>query len=139
MDRRTPVWVSENIAEAAAFTGRRVVLIASGDMSHRLTLGAPFGFSARGLDFDGWMLDTLRRGDYRSLLKLDPGLMKGEAADDALDSVLVALGAVGFSINRGAEVLNYERPFGVGYGVAILYSEEKGNPQEPTDMPWPHS
>ena len=137
MDRRTPVWVSENIAEAAAFTGRRVALIASGDMSHRLTLGAPFGFSARGLDFDGWMLDTLRRGDYRGLLKLDPGL-KGEAAEDALDSVLVALGAVGFS-STGAEVLNYERPFGVGYGVAILYSEEKAYPEEPTDMPWSHS
>ena len=68
------------------------------------------------------MLDTLRRGEYEGLLKLDPGLMM-EAAEDALDSVLVAVGAVGFS-STGAEVLNYERPFGVGYGVAILYSEE---------------
>jgi len=47
----------------------------------------------------------------------------GEAAEeDALDSLLVALGATGFNAN-GTEVLSYEGPFGVGYGVAILYSE----------------
>jgi hypothetical protein len=55
-------------------------------------------------------------------LEFDPELEK-EAAQDALDSVLVAAGAIGFSAT-GAELLHYEGPFGVGYGVAILYSQE---------------
>lgn len=113
--------LGETIAEAAASTGRRVALIASGDMSHRLAVDGPLGFDPRGLEFDRWVIDTLRRGQYRDLLKVDPELEKA-AAQDALDSVLVALGAAGFSA-AGAEVLNYEAPFGVGYGVAILYSD----------------
>lgn len=98
-----------------------MTLIASGDMSHRLTANAPCGFDRRGLEFDRCLIDTLRRGDYRALLKFNPELEK-EAAQDALDSVLVALSAVGFE-SAGAKVLNYEGPFGVGYCVAILYSD----------------
>jgi MEMO1 family protein len=111
----------EAIADAAANTGRRVAFIASGDMSHRLTSGAPNGFDARGAQFDQWLIGTLRRGAHRELLDFSPELE--EAADeDALDSVMVALGATGFNAT-GTEVLSYEGPFGVGYGVAILYSE----------------
>jgi MEMO1 family protein len=116
------VRLGETIAQAARSLGRRVALIGSGDMSHRLTADAPFGFDSRGAEFDQWFIKTLRCGEYRNLLEFDPELEK-EAAQDALDSVLVAAGAVGFSA-AGAELLHYEGPFGVGYGVAILYSEE---------------
>ena len=64
-------------------------------------------------------MGTLRRGGYRELLDFRQDLEEA-AAEDALDSVLVALGATGFNAN-GTEVLNYDGPFGVGYGVAILY------------------
>ena len=111
----------EAIADAAVRLGRRVAFIASGDMSHRLTLGAPYGFDARGAEFDQWLIGTLRRGGCRELLDSSADLEK-VAEEDALDSVLVALGATGFNAN-GTEVLSYEGPFGVGYGVAILYSE----------------
>ena len=111
----------EAIADAAANLGRHVAFIASGDMSHRLTLGAPCGFDARGAEFDRWLMDTLRRGGYRELLNFRQDL-EDAAAEDALDSVLVGLGATGFNAN-GTEVLNYDGPFGVGYGVAILYSK----------------
>ncbi len=75
----------------------------------------------RGAEFDEWLIGTLRRGGYRELLDFSPDLEK-VAEEDALDSVLVALGATGSNPN-GTEVLSYEGPFGVGYGVAILYSE----------------
>ena len=108
----------EAIADAAASTSRRLAFIASGDMSHRLTLGAPCGYDARGAEFDRWLIDTLRRGGCRELLDFRQDLEEA-AAQDALDSVLVALGATGFNAN-GAEVLNYDGPFGVGYGVADI-------------------
>ncbi|HEY5743100.1 MAG TPA: hypothetical protein VIS99_11215, partial [Terrimicrobiaceae bacterium] len=65
-------------------------------------------------------ISCLRRGDYRALVEFDPDLER-EAAQDALESTLVAAGAIDFE-NAGAEVLSYQAPFGVGYGVAILYS-----------------
>jgi aromatic ring-opening dioxygenase LigB subunit len=106
------------VAEAAADIGRRVAFIASGDMSHRLTAGPTS--EARGSEFDDWLLGTLRRGAHHELLDFNPDVRKA-AAEDALDSVLVGMGAIGFKA-AGREVLSYEAPFGVGYGVAILYS-----------------
>jgi aromatic ring-opening dioxygenase LigB subunit len=109
------------IAEAAAKDGRHLAIIASGDMSHRLTPEAPCGFDERGARFDEWLMGTLRRGRCHELLDFDADLTEA-AAEDALDSILIALGATDFKAS-GSEVLSYEGPFGVGYGVAVLYSE----------------
>ncbi|HEY5812019.1 MAG TPA: class III extradiol dioxygenase subunit B-like domain-containing protein [Terrimicrobiaceae bacterium] len=120
IERINPVVFGEVLGKAVAMAGRRVSLIASGDMSHRLTADAPCGFSKCGREFDEWLISCLRRGDYRALVEFDPDLER-EAAQDALESALVAAGAIDFE-NTGAEVLSYQAPFGVGYGVAILYS-----------------
>jgi aromatic ring-opening dioxygenase LigB subunit len=120
-DHLKVVEFGEAIAAAAIGVGKRVAFIASGDMSHRLTSGAPCGFDARGAEFDQWLIGALRRGRYRELLDFSPDLERA-AAEDALDSVLVAFGAIGFNAT-GTEILSYDGPFGVGYGVAILYSE----------------
>jgi MEMO1 family protein len=117
-DRNTLVALGETIAEAAASTRRRVALIASGDMSHRLTAGAPLGYDPRGREFDCWLVDILKRGAYRDLLQLDPHL-EGSAGQDVIAPLLVVLAALRFSA-AGGELCSYEAPFGVGYGVAIL-------------------
>ena len=44
--------LGEAIAAAARRAGRRVALVASGDMSHRLQPGAPAGFHPRAKEFD---------------------------------------------------------------------------------------
>ena len=121
-DQKAVLAIGEAIAEAAGSADRRVSLIASGDMSHRLTTHAPLGYDPRGLEFDAWLVETLRRGAYRNVLQLDPELEQA-AAQDAIAPLLVVLAAVEFSA-AGAEFLNYEGPFGVGYGVAILYCDE---------------
>ena len=130
LGRTSLLTLGEVIAEAATHLGKRVALIASGDMSHRLTEDGPIGFDSHGLAFDQWFLETVRRGDHRQLLECDPEL-EAEAAQDALDSALVALAATEFSAT-GTEVLSYEGPFGVGYAVVILYREAFPMP----DTPW---
>jgi aromatic ring-opening dioxygenase LigB subunit len=117
-DQKTVIALGETIAEAAGCTNRRVALIASGDMSHRLTIGAPLGYDPRGREFDAWLVNALRRGAYRDLLQLDPQLDES-AAQDVIGPLLVVLAALEFSA-AGSELLSYEGPFGVGYGVAIL-------------------
>jgi aromatic ring-opening dioxygenase LigB subunit len=107
------------IASAAATFGGRMALIASGDMSHRLTPTAPCGYEPRAREFDRWLVGTVRSGDYHRLCKADHKL-ESLAAEDSLDSLLVACGATGFD-STGHEVFSYEGPFGVGYGVAVLF------------------
>jgi len=107
------------VAGAAAQLGRHVAVVASGDMSHRLTPNAPAGYEPRARDFDRQFIACLRRGAYRDLQQLDPQLRQA-AGEDALDSALVAVAMVGWNAT-GHEVLSYEGPFGVGYGVAVLF------------------
>jgi MEMO1 family protein len=107
------------IAGAARKSQRRVALVASGDMSHRLKPGAPSGFHPQATDFDRAFIDRLRASDYRGILRLDAELQE-LAAEDVVDSTVIALAAVDWN-STGAEVLSYEGPFGVGYGVAVLY------------------
>jgi AmmeMemoRadiSam system protein A len=113
------VELGQAIAAAAQRTGRRLAVVASGDMSHRLQPGAPAGFHPRAQEFDHAFIACLRAGQYRRLQDLDADLQE-LAAEDAVDSTLVAAAAVNWNAT-GHEVLSYEGPFGVGYGVAILH------------------
>ncbi len=118
--------LGEAIAAAANTRHRRVAIIASGDMSHRLTANAPCGFHPQAHQFDESFIQLLRTGDYRGLQTIDPELRE-LAAEDAVDSTVVAAAAVDWK-TTGHEVLSYEGPFGVGYGVAILFAKELNSP-----------
>ncbi|MGD1083111.1 MAG: class III extradiol dioxygenase subunit B-like domain-containing protein, partial [Verrucomicrobiota bacterium] len=113
--------LGQAIAAAAQASHRRVAIVASGDMSHRLTAGAPCGFHPQGRQFDEAFIGLLRGGDYEQVGKMNPELRE-VAAEDAVDSTLVAAAAADWK-STGHKVLNYEGPFGVGYGVAILFGE----------------
>ncbi|HMM05573.1 MAG TPA: AmmeMemoRadiSam system protein A [Clostridiales bacterium] len=104
------------IAKTAADLGRSTVVIASGDLSHKLTADGPYGFAAQGPKFDALTMDALDKGDFLTLLKMDPALSEG-AAECGLRSFWIMAGALdGKAVESKA--LSYEGPFGVGYGVA---------------------
>ncbi|HEY6166440.1 MAG TPA: AmmeMemoRadiSam system protein A [Verrucomicrobiae bacterium] len=111
--------LGEAIAAAARRLGQFIAVIASGDMSHRLKPGAPSGFHPRAQAFDFALIDLLKRGAYREVPKVDAELQE-LAGEDVMDSTTAALAAVNWNAS-GHEVLGYEGPFGVGYGVAILH------------------
>jgi AmmeMemoRadiSam system protein A len=115
------------IATAAGASHRRIAVVASGDMSHCLTPEAPCGFHPQAKQFDETFIRLLREGAYHEIEKINPGL-RDQAAEDAVDSTLVAAAAAGWR-STGHKVLNYEGPFGVGYGVAILFMENS-NPAD---------
>jgi aromatic ring-opening dioxygenase LigB subunit len=98
--------------------GRKVLLIASADMSHRLTPEGPSGFSPRGKEFDDKLVELVKNYDVNGILKFDPDLAE-DAGQDALWSIAILLGALdGKQVKP--EVLSYEGPFGVGYMIAAL-------------------
>ena len=111
--------LGEAIAAVAQERQRRTAIIASGDMSHRLTPAAPCGFHADGRRFDETLIALLRQGAYREVARIDSDLEE-TAAEDAADSCRIAVTAAGYR-TEGHEVLSYEGPFGVGYGVAVLF------------------
>lgn len=106
------------VRRAAESLGRRVALLASGDMSHGLTRDAPSGYMPRGKDFDSLMVRLLAIPDVEGIVKMDPGLI-AQAGECGYHSIVMMLGALdGYDVK--AEVLSYEGPFGVGYLVASL-------------------
>jgi AmmeMemoRadiSam system protein A len=118
---QTEVLFGEVVREAARATGERWAVLASGDMSHRLTEDAPLGFDPHGRRFDDAFVDFVRSGDLRSAIGLEPRLTD-RAGEDVVQSAAVAAGSIAFR-TRGLKVFSYEGPFGVGYLEALLYSE----------------
>ena len=92
-------------------------LLASGDLSHRLTPGAPAGYSPTGKNFDAAVVDALSSADPRKLLDLAPQ-EREEAGECGLCSVMGMLGFCRAS-GRTINVISYEGPFGVGYCNAL--------------------
>jgi aromatic ring-opening dioxygenase LigB subunit len=92
-------------------------LLASGDLSHRLTRSAPSGYSPAGKKFDAAVVAALSSADPRPLLDLTPEETE-DAGECGLRSVMEMLGLCR-ELKSGAknaiEVLSREGPFGVGY------------------------
>lgn len=104
------------IKEAVMNTNKRVALIASSDLSHRLTSDAPGGFSPAGKQFDDAVLFALQGRNTTALLNLDPAVVH-EAASCGWYTLIMLLGALQ-RVNYELSVLAYESPFGVGYLTA---------------------
>jgi AmmeMemoRadiSam system protein A len=116
-------WPLSRFVEFGAWLQRRLanrpaILIASGDLSHRLTPDAPYGFRAEGPVFDRLVIDALRTRSWEQIEALDPDLVE-EAGECGLRPLAILLGA-GRAANLTSQVLSYEGPFGVGYPVVAF-------------------
>lgn len=110
------------VQAAIGMVDKRVAVIASGDLSHRLTREAPAGYSPRAAEFDRQVMAAVASLDVKALFALDGELIE-EAGECGLRPVCFLMGVVG-GLNARSEVLSYEGPFGVGYGVALLTVKE---------------
>lgn len=104
------------VEAACKKTGTEAVMIASGDLSHRLVKNGPYPYSPMGGKFDRRLMEVLSQGDFKGLFQLE-GNMVAEAGECGLRSIYILAGALDGNSAR-AEFLSYEGPFGVGYGVA---------------------
>lgn len=105
----------EAIKEACFSLEKKYAIIASGDLSHRLSRNAPAGFSPKAKEFDKKLIQLLKKQNIEGLLNLDQSLID-DAAECGLRSILVLMGAIQ-NMNYDFQVLSYESPFGVGYLV----------------------
>ena len=106
------------ISAVADRLGRRVAVVASGDLSHRLKDDGPYGYKPEGPQYDDRIMNLMGRGDFGGLLGFGDDFC--EAAGEC--------GHRSFTIMAGcfdgraveARRLSYEGPFGVGYGVCTF-------------------
>ncbi len=106
------------IQDAVGVCERDVCVIASGDLSHRLSQDGPYGFHPMGPKLDKQIMALIESGDVEGFFNMDP-VMVEEGGECGLRSVIVAMGTLdGYDLHP--RVLSYEGPFGVGYGVAIF-------------------
>lgn len=101
------------IARAAKAAGKRVCVIGSGDMSHRVNEESPYGASPDGPRFDKAIVRAFERDDAESLLSLDETSCE-QAAECGFRSIIALLGVFE---NPRLELISYEAPFGIGYCV----------------------
>jgi len=95
-------------------TGTSLGMIASGDLSHRLTPDAPAGFHKDGAVFDHLLVQSLKENNPDIIMHADKGIFVN-AGECGLKSALFFMGCA----EKGKiDVLSYEGPFGVGYCVA---------------------
>ncbi|MBM7581597.1 AmmeMemoRadiSam system protein A [Caldicoprobacter guelmensis] len=111
------------IQEAVRACAKDVCVIASGDLSHRLSQDGPYGFHPMGPKLDKEIMAIIESGDVERFFNMAP-VMVEEGGECGLRSIIIAMGTLdGYDLHP--RVLSYEGPFGVGYGVAIF---ERGKP-----------
>lgn len=91
------------------------VVIASGDLSHKLKDTGPYEYDENGPIFDKKLLSLLEDGDAKGVFNMDSKVVE-QAGECGLRSLYILLGTLDSSKFKGL-LLSYEGTFGVGYGV----------------------
>ncbi|MEN6418693.1 MAG: AmmeMemoRadiSam system protein A [Clostridiaceae bacterium] len=97
---------------------RDIVIIASGDLSHKLLESGPYGYAEEGPMFDKAIIKAMADGDFFTMMTFDPHLCDA-AAECGLGSFEIMAGAFD-RVRVNSELLSYEGPFGVGYAIAAF-------------------
>lgn len=118
IDKKELFAFGEIIRAASENLGKKVAVIASGDLSHRLTLDAPAGFNPEAKKFDEQLVQLVAGNDAQGIMNMDPQVVE-KAGECGYRSVIILLGALN-GLQVTPEVLSYEGPFGVGYMVATF-------------------
>lgn len=107
------------IQKAVADTNRRVVFVASGDLSHKLQDYGPYGFSKEGPVYDERIMDVAKRAAFGEMFDFKEDFCE-KAAECGHRSFVIMAGALdGKEIK--AEVYSHQDVTGVGYGIASFY------------------
>ena len=103
------------ITKTAEKLDRRIVFVASGDLSHKLKEDGPYGFAKEGPRFDQEITQAMKDCDFLKLMEFQPDYCES-AAECGLKSFIILAGALSGK-KLSSDFLSYEGNFGVGYAV----------------------
>ncbi len=98
---------------------RRVVYVASGDLSHKLQEYGPYGFAKEGPIYDEKIIDVMKDAKFEELLKFDEDLLE-KAAECGHRSFIMMSGALE-NTKVNPRFYSHQDVTGVGYGICSYY------------------
>lgn len=102
-----------------------VVVIASGDLSHKLKPGAPAGFDEHAEKFDKKFVELIQNNELDKIKDMDKSLI--QRAGECGHRPMVILTGILSDYEIESDLKSYEGPFGVGYAVASFKILSGGN------------
>lgn len=116
--------LGQMIKEAAESLDRNVVIVASGDLSHKLQEYGPYGFAREGPQYDERIMDVCGRGAFGELFDFSENFCK-KAAECGHRSFVIMAGALD-GVKIDAKALSHQDVTGVGYGICTFYPAGSG-------------
>ena len=111
------------IQRAVEETGRKAVLVASGDLSHKLQEYGPYGFAKEGPEYDERIMDAAGRAAFGEMLAFDEHFCE-KAAECGHRSFVIMAGALD-GLEVEAKAYSHEDVTGVGYGICSFHPKGK--------------
>lgn len=111
------------IRKTAHKLGRRLAVVGSGDLSHKLKPEGPYGFAMEGPEYDERIMDVMGRAAFGELLDFPEDFCL-KAAECGHRSFVIMAGVFD-RLSVKCRRLSHEGPFGVGYGICTYEVEGK--------------
>lgn len=94
---------------------KKIAVLASSDLSHRLKRKSPGGYSPKGAKFDNKLIEYLSNKETaaENIFKMDAKLIK-DAGECGLKPIVVLLGILEGTPAK-SHILSYQTDFGIGY------------------------
>lgn len=109
------------IQKAAELCGRNIVVIGSGDLSHKLKEDGPYGFQKEGPEYDSRIMEVMGIAAFDQLFDFTEEFCD-KAAECGHRSFVIMAGTLD-RLAVKAEKLSHEGTFGVEYGVCTYEVE----------------
>ncbi len=97
---------------------KKIAVIVSADLSHRLSKQSPAGYSSKAKKFDQRLIEILKDADNKSLIESETAA--NDAACEDMPSLAVFLGILN-DVGYELTVSQYDPQFGVGH-LSLLYN-----------------
>ena len=107
------------INEAVTKLDRKVVYIASGDLSHKLQVNGPYGFIEEGPIYDKRIIEVMSNARFKELLEFDLDFLD-KAAECGHRSFIMMSGFLN-NIKVKPKFYSHQDVTGVGYGICSYY------------------
>ena len=102
-------------------SNKRVVYIASGDLSHKLKTYGPYGYAKEGPEYDKQIMEVCGKAKFLELLKFKPEFLE-KAAECGHRSFTIMAGTFD-KLNVDSKEYSHEDITGVGYGICSFYPQ----------------
>lgn len=111
------------IQRAAMESDKRILFVASGDLSHCEKEDGPYGFKPEGPEYDERIMNDMSSASFGNLMRYSDAFL--DKAQECGHRSFTIMGGALDGLTVTAHTLSHEATFGVGYGFVIYDIGEK--------------